>query len=113
MQFRLISVLINAKLINALIIAIFAIILNMEPLSLMVDFMFFPILTSKLSFHFSTKLVGTGNYSASPLRNSCPTNLVLIRNLPVTQMVVEFGDQIPLLNAGTMVVEVIKKVAIF
>ena len=28
-------------------------------------------------------------------------------------MVVEFGNQIPLLNAGTVVVEVVKKVAIF
>ena len=78
-----------------------------------VDFMFFHILTSKLSFHFSTKLVGTGNHSATPLRNGCPTDPVLIRNLSVTQMVVEFGNQIPLLNAGTVVVEVVKKVAIF
>ena len=28
-------------------------------------------------------------------------------------MVVEFGNQMPLLNAGTVVVEVVKKVAIF
>lgn len=113
LQLRLVSVLINTKLINALIITIFAIIFNMEPLSLMVDFMFFHILTSKLSFHFSTKLVGTRNYSASPLRNGCPADTVLIRNLPVTQMVVEFGNQISLLNAGTVVVEIVKKIAIF